>query len=199
MTSHSIFKVSVAASSKSGAFVTKDLGAARHFYQSINSGLKNDPFPELPDHELFLPKDGWLEDFILGDFGNPYVSSRAAELLNKEWGDDLEFMPLKVDGQANYHILIVRPPMSSINGKPCLVNGEIDYDSFLDEAISNVGVFRIAGREKALFATNAFGAFIQKHLLTGVYLRDPKLLLKKTVLPFGLPIMKNKQKPILEG
>lgn len=199
MTRHPIFKVSVAASAKSGAFVIKDAGEARLYYRAINSGAGGDAFPQPPDHELILPKDGWLEDFILGDFGNPYVSSRAAELLKKEWGNDLEFISLGSALPSPYYILVVRSRVSSIDGVSCVVNGEINYPAFLGGSAKTLGVFRIVGREEFLFATSHFGEFIQRHTLTGAYLRDPEALLKKTEILFGLPMMKNGLKPQLQG
>lgn len=198
MTTIQLYKVSIATSSKSGAFVPKKISESRQFFQTINSGLRGDAVPQMPEHELIMPKGGWLEDFILGEFGNPYVSARVMELLVGEWGNDFEYVPLGKLLDVDYYILIVRPAFSSFEGKPCVKNGTLDYSVLMDETVGSKALFRVQGLETALYATRLFGEFIHRNQLTGVYLRDPEALLKDYKLPFGLPIMKNGKKPQLD-
>ena len=192
-----LYKVSMATSSKSGAFVAKNSNSSRTFFQKINSGLKNDAIPEIPEHELIMPKGGWLEDFILGEFGNPYVSARVVELMKQEWQNEFEFVHLGQLFEVDYFILVVRPAFQSVEDRPCMKGGHLDYEVFDNVEFVNKSLFRVQGMENVLYATNLFGEFIRKNQLTGVYLRDPEALLMREKLQFGLPIMKNGKKPQL--
>jgi len=144
-----------------------------------------------------MPRGGWFEDFILGEFGNPYVSARVVELMKQEWPNEFEFVHLGQLLEADYFILVVRPAFRSVKGRSCMKSGHLDYETFNNGEFGNKSLFRVQGMENVLYATSLFGEFIRKNQLTGVYLRDPEALLMREKLPFGLPIMKNGKKPLL--
>lgn len=194
------FKVSLSGGKKSGSYEIYNIAEARLFYTTLNSSSRDSIPPPLPKHELMLPAGGHLEDFILGDLGTPYISERTQNILEKAVPGGYEYLPLEVLNGELYYILLIRPGILCLDmEKSKLSEFSVDLHAFDASVIEGEVLFRIKGYPGTLYGTTRFAEIVMENKLTGVYLREPDVLLPKGVMPFRLPLLKRGSKAIMRG